>query len=80
MTQNLVYFFKTSRLKMERGHNKNVNMNLMWTEMRKEGDNTNVLPILDEIWCLMVCFNMYNDYTVIIDICYLSLWCMSIFC
>lgn len=58
MTQNLVYFFKTSRLKTERGHNKNMNMNLMWIEMRKEGDNTNVLPILDEIWCLMVCFNM----------------------
>ena len=79
MVQNLVDFFKTSRLKMERGHNKNMNINLMWREMRKERDNTNVLPILDEIWYLMVCFNMCNDYIVITDICYARLWCMSIF-
>ena len=34
---------------MEKGRNKNMNMNLMWIEMRKERDNTNMPPILNEI-------------------------------
>ena len=32
---------------MEKGRNKN--MNLIWIEMRKERDNTNMPPILNEI-------------------------------